>query len=123
MSNKKMMMVFGACAAMFLSAPLAEAQAGNITEVKGSVNSVSIQADNGVVAIQMETYASAEEGPTPVQLCPGASSEAGKYVAYVPDLPQYRTLLEQMFQVRSGTVTVREGRDGRCYVTRFSHSY
>jgi hypothetical protein len=113
---KKMTMILGACAALLgVAAPTVQAQ--TLPTYGGSVSGVSILPEAGLVAIRME-FESAE-GTTPIVLCPGAATDEGKLTAFVPDQPQYRTLIEELLKRQGGTIEVRQGRNG-CFVTRFS---
>lgn len=101
-----------------------QAQAGQITKAEGLLNMLAVDAEHGLVQVSLTTQVWSGEGPpssVPAVLCAGASSAEGKLVAYIPDTAQYRTLIERLVENHGGKLETREGRDGRCYVTRWQY--
>lgn len=121
---KRTVLALGVASAVFAgSAPHhAQAQAGQIIKVTGYLTQISASADSGTVEVMFNFESGLDdEGRSiysPAMLCPGARTEAGKWVARVLDHPQNRTLMELLADPQKDIIETREGRDGLCYVTK-----
>ena len=131
LKSKKTSAVLGACAAavgLSVSVPQAHAAPLPVTVQADVLTSVSIQTakGGGVVAIQAAVQRwSNEDGNDnfwyePLILCPYARGD-GQRTAYVHDLPEYRTLLDQLIANNGkGTLQIQQEADGRCFVTGYT---